>query len=108
VKLDPKSEPETRILHYEETAYICEDCSADVRRVYLWRGRWRCLPFFKLAARAAGATPHLFSLDPAFRAEGWRSSSGVKPVGERHLRPKSKGRAHAKMKASEREGLERS
>jgi hypothetical protein len=96
VKPDSQSEPKTRILHYEEQVYVCEGCAADARRVYLWRGRWRCLPCFKLAARAAGATPNLFSLDPAFGAEGWRSSIGVKPVGEHHLRPKSKGRAHTK------------
>lgn len=94
-----KPEPKTRILHYEEKVFVCEDCSADARRVYLWGRKWRCLPCFKLAARAAGAAPYVvssYSVDPLFRAEEWRTSSGVRPVEERHLRPKLKGRAYTK------------
>jgi hypothetical protein len=48
--------PETRVVEYRETIYVCSNGSHDARSIWLWRGKWYCTECLKRALRKAGAT----------------------------------------------------
>jgi len=56
VKPDSKSEPKTRILHFEEQVFICVRCDCDCRRVYLHERQWSCLPCVRDILKQQGAS----------------------------------------------------
>jgi len=74
MKPDPKSEPKTRTLHFEEQVFICARCECDSRRVYLHERQWYCLPCLKDVLKRKGASNvEIFSAAwrwPALRSGG--------------------------------------
>ena len=77
MKSHSKSEPQARLLHYEEVVYLCARCGCDCRRVYLRGGRWYCLPCLRAVAKLEGGTmEEVFGA--ARQAEGTRGSSGLR------------------------------
>jgi hypothetical protein len=96
-----KSEPEpkTRVVHYEETVFVCSNGAHDARTVYLWRGVWRCLSCTKTAMRLEGASSRQVACclwswseedDKRFRLESVRRAGRVRRVAPLRERQRSK------------------
>ena len=74
------SNPETMIVRYEQTVFICSRCGTESRSIYRHNGQWCCLPCLKQLGNKLGIRVNSFD-DPHRFIEDQRVAERVTRIG---------------------------
>jgi hypothetical protein len=72
--------PQTTVVAYQETVFICSCCNAEKRSIYRHNGRWYCLPCLRELGKKHGIRVEL-CYDPDGFIEAHRLAERITRIG---------------------------